>query len=178
MTMVPTQSEIAAALQIDKALVSRYRKRGMPVDSIEAARAWKRANVRARIGGAPPMPIATGSPLPPSAQLQAAQALADHAGELLADGGDVAALVPAIRQALAAVPEHERADVGLSRELWDVLAERVLALVPAEEKNSGARMGPAEEEDMGTFWYRVAAGEVVPFTQAGASRAVGATNEL
>ena len=160
MTMTPSQSEIAAALQIHKTLVTRYRRRGMPVDSIEAARAWKLATVRVRIGSAPPPDAA-----PPSAQLHAAQALADHAGELLADGGDVAALVPAIRQALAAVPEHERADVGLSRELWDVLVERVLALVPAEDKNSGARAGPAEEEDMGNFWYRVAAGEVVPVAE-------------
>ena len=169
MTMVPTQSEIAAALQIDKSLVSRYRKRGMPVHSIEAARAWKFSHVRPRIGSAWPPEAA-----PPSAQLHAAQALADHAGELLAAGGDVAALVPAVRLALAAVPEHERADVGLSRELWDVLVDRVLALVPDEEKNSDAHMGPAEEEDMGDFWYRVAAGEVVPVAQAGASRAVGA----
>ena len=160
MTMVPSQADIAAALRIDAALVTRYKKRGMPVDSIEAARAWKFSHVRPRIGSAWPPEAA-----PPSAQLHAAQALADHAGELLADGGDVAALVPAIRQALAAVPEHERAGVGMSRELWDVLAERVLALVPAEEKNSGARMGPAEEEDMGNFWYRVAAGEVGPVAE-------------
>ena len=169
MTMVPTQSEIAAALQIDKSLVSRYRKRGMPVHSIEAARAWKFSHVRPRIGSAWPPEAA-----PPSAQLHAAQALADHAGELLAAGGDVAALVPAVRLALAAVPEHERADVGLSRELWDVLVDRVLALVPDEEKNSDAHLGPAEEDDMGDLWYRVAAGEVVPVAQAGASRAVGA----
>ena len=157
MTMTLSQSDIAAALEIDKSLVSRYRKRGMPVDSLEAARAWKLANVRVRIGSAPPPDAA-----PPSAQLHAAQALADHAGELLAAGGDVAALVPAMRLALAAVPEHERADVGLSRELWDVLAARVLALLPTSEEDSGESMDHVDEEVLGDFWYRVAAGEVVP----------------
>lgn len=153
--MVPSQADIAAALRIDAALVTRYKKRGMPVDSIEAARAWKFSHVRPRIGSAWPPEAA-----PPSAQLRAAQALADHAGELLADGGDVAALVPAIRQALAAVPEHERADVALSVPLWDVLVERVLKLVPDED--SGEPMSPADEEALGDFWYRAATGEVVP----------------
>lgn len=161
MPMTPSQSEIATALQIDKALVTRYRKRGMPVDSIEAARAWKFSHVRPRIGSAWPPKAA-----PPSAQLQAAQALADHAGELLADGGDVAALVPAIRQALAAVPEHERADVGMSVPLWNVLVEHVRALVP-EEAVDGDGMNAAEADEVGTFWYRVAAGEVVPAAGAG-----------
>lgn len=161
MTMSPSQSDIAAVLQIDKALVTRYRKRGMPVDSIEAARAWKFSHVRPRIGSARPPEAA-----PPSAQLQAAQALADHAGELLADGGDVAALVPAIRQALAAVPEHERADVGMSVPLWSVLVERVRALVQ-EEAADGEGMDAAEADEVGTFWYRVAAGEVVPAAGAG-----------
>lgn len=161
MPMTQSQSEIATALQIDKALVTRYKQRGMPVHSIEAARAWKYANVRLRIGRAPPPAAA-----PSSAQLQAAQALADHAGELLADGGDVAALVPAIRQALAAVPEHERADVGMSVPLWGVLVERVRALVP-EEEDSGEDMDAAEADEVGTFWYRVAAGEVVPAAGAG-----------
>ncbi|HMN55667.1 MAG TPA: hypothetical protein PKE15_00340 [Ottowia sp.] len=156
--MVPSQSDIAAALQIDKSLVTRYRKRGMPVDSIEAARAWKREHVRPRITIAPP-PDAS----PPSAQRHAAQTLADHAGELLAAGSDVAALVPSLRLALAAVSEHERADVGLSRELWDVLVERVLTLVPNED--SGEPMSPADEEALGDFWYRVAAGEVVPVVE-------------
>ena len=159
MAMTPSQSDIAAALQIDKALVSRYRKRGRPVHAIEAARAWKFSHVRPRIGSAWPPEAA-----PPSAQLHAAQALADHAGELLADGGDVAALVPAIRQALAAVPEHERGDVAMTRALWDVLTSDVRALVP-EEEDGGEGMDVSEADWLGDFWYSVAAGEVVPTTE-------------
>lgn len=49
--MTVTQSEIACALGIDKGLVSRYRKQGMPTSSIEAARTWHRDNVRPMAGG-------------------------------------------------------------------------------------------------------------------------------
>lgn len=47
----PLQTELAAALGVDPALVTRYKARGMPTDSIDAALAWKTANVRARVGG-------------------------------------------------------------------------------------------------------------------------------
>lgn len=55
--ITPTQAQLARALGIDKALVTRYKARGMPVDSIDAALAWKAKNVRARAGSA-----ADGSP--------------------------------------------------------------------------------------------------------------------
>lgn len=47
----PTQQQLAKALGVDPALVTRYKRRGMPVDSVEAAQAWKTANVQARVGG-------------------------------------------------------------------------------------------------------------------------------
>lgn len=48
--MPMTRTELAAGLGIDPALVTRYRGRGMPVDAVEAARAWMAANVRAYAG--------------------------------------------------------------------------------------------------------------------------------
>lgn len=47
-TTIPTQQELAHALGVDPALVTRYKARGMPVDSIAAAAAWRQANVRVR----------------------------------------------------------------------------------------------------------------------------------
>lgn len=77
MTIKLTQSQIAAALQVDKALVSRYKGMGMPVDSIEAARAWKDANIRARIQDRPPAdvgtPAAPASAAPPDYWLERAR---------------------------------------------------------------------------------------------------------
>lgn len=48
------QSELAAALGIDPGLVSRLKRRGMPVHSVEAAQQWRRENVVPRAGSAPP----------------------------------------------------------------------------------------------------------------------------
>lgn len=47
-----TDAEMARRLDCDPSLVKRYRERGMPMHSAAAARAWKKANVRARV--APP----------------------------------------------------------------------------------------------------------------------------
>lgn len=64
-----SQAAIARALGLSPALVCRYRKRGMPVDDPEAARAWHRANilpkVRATTAPRPPQPepAATGERL-------------------------------------------------------------------------------------------------------------------
>lgn len=49
----PRQNAIAAALGISAAAVSQAKRRGMPVDSLEAARTWRDANLnRAQIPGA------------------------------------------------------------------------------------------------------------------------------
>lgn len=52
-TRVDSDAELARALGIDRALVCRLKKRGMPTDSVEAAQTWRAANVRARVGGKP-----------------------------------------------------------------------------------------------------------------------------
>lgn len=51
MANIPNQADLARALGVDPALVTRYKQRGMPVGSIEAALTWKAENVRARAGG-------------------------------------------------------------------------------------------------------------------------------
>lgn len=45
------QKDIAAALGVSEATISDYVRRGMPTDSMEAAAAWRAANVRQRAGG-------------------------------------------------------------------------------------------------------------------------------
>lgn len=44
-----TRKEIAEALGVTPALVTRYRNAGMPMHDIQSARAWKAANVRLRV---------------------------------------------------------------------------------------------------------------------------------
>ena len=48
MTKAPSQTAIAAALGISQPAVAQLKRRGMPTDSIEAAQAWHRRNVRPR----------------------------------------------------------------------------------------------------------------------------------
>ena len=61
----PLHTELAAALGVDPALVTRYKARGMPTDDIAAAVAWKAANVRARVGGKDRQATAPGNPAQP-----------------------------------------------------------------------------------------------------------------
>lgn len=42
------KSDIARALDVDPAMVTRWEKRGMPVYDIEAAKRWRSANIRPR----------------------------------------------------------------------------------------------------------------------------------
>jgi hypothetical protein len=81
-----TQAELAQQLGISGALVSKLRKRGMPVDDVEAARQWRRRNVApyAKCPAPPPAPVgrkAAAGPAKqqPLAELLSAQALADPA---------------------------------------------------------------------------------------------------
>ena len=45
----PSQQELAAALGVHPSVVTRDKAKGMPVDSVTAAQAWRQANVRPRI---------------------------------------------------------------------------------------------------------------------------------
>lgn len=42
-------TDLARALECDPTLISRWARRGMPTDSVEAARAWQAENIRARV---------------------------------------------------------------------------------------------------------------------------------
>lgn len=48
--MTISQKNMAAALEVSAALVSDYVRRGMPLESVELARAWRAENVRVRAG--------------------------------------------------------------------------------------------------------------------------------
>ena len=53
------KADIARALDVDPAMVTRWEKRGMPVYDIEAARRWRSANVRPRAKSTPPSDATT-----------------------------------------------------------------------------------------------------------------------
>jgi len=158
-----TQEDIARALGVDAGTVSRDRRRGMPVDSVEAARAWRAQHIRPRMPRVPLAPPAQSpGPAQPSLACTAAQALAGHAGDLLERGESITALVPALRAALRAVPDAERPGLALPLGVFELLTRDVLALVQAESPGDAGEVSDADAEWLGAFWFAAAAGEVRP----------------
>ena len=60
-----TIKQLAAGLEIDDRLVARYIARGMPTNSVGAARSWKKANIRARAGPGTKPPKSGAADAPP-----------------------------------------------------------------------------------------------------------------
>ncbi len=155
----PSQAAIGRALNLSPASVTKCKRMGMPVDSVDAARTWRAKNIAPTMHGHTKRQAAP--PPSPSQALPHALALLDIAAAALASGQQrIDALVPVLRLALRAVPEHERdADMLLPAEVMDVLTADVVALLPT--RNTDA-MSDDEAAEMGKFWYQVAAGEVRP----------------
>lgn len=163
----PTHAALAAALGIDPALVTRYRRRGMPVHSIEAAQQWRDVNVRVRF--TPERDLeAVERAISGEKAVKRVIALHEAAGKLLDSGGDVYPLLSTISQAMAEVPPSQRDRVVVVVEVMDLLTADVLRVhrkggdvfeltegdfYPCGDDGSGNAIA-------GAFWYSVAAGEV------------------
>lgn len=165
----PTMAEIARALGVSRQAVHTLHRRGMPVHSVEAAHAWRKANLdparRKRSG------------FDDELRLRGLVARADDlmraAGGALAAGNEAAfeALVPALQQALRDVPEEGRDRVLLSLDAMNRLCAPMIECIgrcKAEDEAAAAEAGtpppdtegaPGDSEAMGGFWYSVAAGE-------------------
>lgn len=96
---------IAAALGVDRAMVTRYKARGMPVDSISAAAAWKLENVRPRV-----------DPLYESDERVFAIRMAAEADQEVARGQLDGASLRKLRLALRAMQYD--GELELSRRVW------------------------------------------------------------
>jgi hypothetical protein len=177
LTIPRSQNHLAELLGIAKSICSRHKSRGMPTDSVEAARAWMNATLDPgrRKGSrfdqyyqAPPRNQRRPAPPMPTLAAQAS-ALMAAADALLEANQPIAALVPSLRAALHAVPVHERDNVGLILPVMNVLVAHMLALWPDDKAAlcddgspawcNGETMTDSEAQEMGEFWYQVAAGE-------------------
>lgn len=162
----PSMTALAAALGIDPAMVTRYGRKGMPLHSIEAAQAWRDANVRVR--WTPGADIGAADKALKGEQAAArAGALLQAAAELLESGGDVAPMVSTVRQAMAAVPPDQRPRVLFPVCIMDWLTEDVAGVVKNGDPTGllygtlhVSKPSRSDRVDMGAFWYAVAAGEV------------------
>ncbi len=164
-----SQTDLAKALGLAKSRITAMKKEGMPVHSIEAAHAWRKA--RQNIARRKPVPVRT-APAPQATGRPAhATALLEGASAALEAGRCIDALVPTLRAAMADVPRHERDSVGLPANVIRLLVADVLALIPPREENplnddgtpvwcDGAAMTDEEAQYTGEIWYEIAAGEI------------------
>lgn len=178
-TIPRSQNHLAELLGIAKSICSRHKARGMPTDSVEAARAWMQATLDpARRKGirfdqhyqAPPPKQRQPTLLPEHTLAAQASALMAAASALLETDQSIDALMPSLRAALHAVPPPQRDDVGLPIDVITLMvAHVVVALWPADKDAlcddgspawcNGETMTDSEAQEMGEFWYAVAAGE-------------------
>jgi hypothetical protein len=179
------QSDLAQALSLSRAAVSRLVARGMPTSSAEAARAWRRDHVRVRM-----RPRTEGHPVSGAAArlLDRVTALAASAAEALSTGDGFKAIEPDLRAAIAALPDELRERVliewptdsaeAIGTEpapltpapcarvplaVMDALTAEVRAVLSADQAIGQAEALPHGADElgaMGRFWLRVAAGEV------------------
>lgn len=170
-TQVTSDAELARLLGVDRALVSRDKRRGMPTNTLEAAVDWRQRNLRARIRG----------PTRNELQLQKRQA-EDAAirkvaqlmqlGHSALEAGHFHLVADEVRAALRAVPESARNRVGLAVDVMDKLCEHISEALDASKaaaddgaqnlKGPAIKMGGPEDPRspfMARFWYAVAAGE-------------------
>lgn len=150
-----TQAALADALGMTGAAVSKFKGRGMPVDSVAAAQAWRATHVRLRIS-ANPMRLYADE----IAEVHALWSVARSALHV----GRLEAALPALRAAMRAVPAEARHMVELDTEVMDALcvpfAELLRSHMTPEER--AAPMPDADIAPMARVWYCVAAGERFP----------------
>lgn len=163
----PSQNAIGRALNLSSATMVKLRKRGMPTDSVEAAHAWRQANVRPTIYTSALRNQVRPARANQSGAVETVHELMTIAGAALADGRSIGSLVPALRAAMAAVPAHQRDAVMVSGPVMDVLVSEVAARIALDDTAPGPCAGHLDDDQaqhLGEFWYQAAAGEIVPST--------------
>ena len=172
-TQVTSDAELARLLGVDRALVSRDKRRGMPTHTLEAAVAWRQRNLRSRIRG------------PTRNELQQQKRQAEDAaihqvaqlmqlGHSALESGHFHLVADEVRAAMRAVPVSARDRVRVSAEVMDALCEpesSVLDECQAEDALNLAGPGAGQASAglaseaapdslwMQRFWYALAAGE-------------------
>lgn len=156
MPIAPTQQQLAAALGVHASVVTRDKGRGMPVDSIEAARAWRLQHVRPR--GSDNAARNSAALL---AELDSLWPLARAALE----AGKFEVIRPALQSALRAVPAEARPHVHVDLEVMTELCSGFIGLMREAAPDlapARGRLSDAEADAMARVWYCIAAGEPFP----------------
>ena len=180
-TIPRNRTHLAELLGIAKSAVTAQAARGMPTDSLEAAQAWRKRNIDpARMKGnrldahyqrRPVQTPARPAAIPEPDWFSLAALSLDLAELVLNSGQSIDPLVPTLRLALHCVPEHERHALPLPVGVIKVLVKHVLDVLPDHAGNplnedgvpyyvTGNVISDADAQELGAFWFSVAAGEV------------------
>ena len=171
-TKVTSDAELARLLGVDRALVSRDKRRGMPTNTLEAAEAWRQRNLRARM-----RPLTRNELQQQKRQAEDAAirkvAQLMQLGHSALEAGHFHLVAGEVRAALRAVPESARYRVGLAVDVMDKLCEHINealddgdkvdaeAAPHARRAQTSTNGEAAHSSFMQRFWYAVAAGEEV-----------------
>jgi len=158
-----SQAAIGRALGLSPASMTKLKRQGMPVDSAHSAKVWRDNNIRLTVHTAAPGRDYDTKPPASSGAVESAHAWMNIAAAALSSGQCIAAMVPRLRIVLANVPVSDREYVLVHSDVMDILTADVATVLNADPDSfDGAE--PTVDDDqqyMGNFWYRVAAGEVV-----------------
>ena len=165
MSKPPSQNAIGRALGLSSPAMTKMKKQGCPMTSIGAVRAWREKHLNIAMRKPEPRRTAPAQHEP----LAHAQACMRGAAALLGAGLPLDVFAPTLRAALAVVQPELRDAVGLDLEVMKTLLAPVLALIPEEEKGTGAEMTDEDAQDAGQFLYSVACGEIIFVPDGGPS---------
>lgn len=146
------RARIARELGISGAAVSKLVAQGMPLDSADAARRWRAANLHP--GRMRPDPGPSAETLVERVHSLigvAAVAQAEHRLDLVADE---------LRAALRAVPDSHRPHVAMSDDLWRALiGGHALAVLDEGPREEPGTMTGDDAAEVGRVLYALACGE-------------------
>ena len=153
-----SQTALAEALGVAKSLITKLKARGMPVHSVEAAQAWREANLcfdsrRRELDPRRPWPNPS-----PVEYVDRVHAMIPAALAALRAGRFVDVELE-LRQALCDVPDSHSDQLKLPFAVFDALTEDVLRLLEESDPSDGP-LTEAEVQKMGNFWLDVARGLV------------------
>ena len=155
-----SQAAIGRAMNLSPPAITKLKKQGMPVHSLEAALAWRLQHVRLRIPSGLPHTRRIAEPIERLACMWpiGRAAIAEGAFDLVAN---------ALRSALAAVPPAARSSVLVDPAVLDALLHAHVGLamqstLPGDTNCSGLACQASDEA--AAAWYAIAAGE--PITSA------------
>lgn len=166
---IESDAHLARLLGLGRSSVAGMKKRGMPTDSLEAAQAWRDANLSlAHRKDANSARRTNGRQTAGQLAAQAvshAEALGLLLGDALASGqAPDPEMASRMRGAMQAVPASHRDLVRLPVEVLDMLCGRFGQAVEqaAQQVGKPDQLTDDQAKSMGGFWFALAAGEPVP----------------